>query len=155
MSGTLPNEMPAQWLTAIGNMFDTKLAPALQRLDRVESTAQQAREEVSALRGRVDKLEHGGTSSATWVPTYVEIKGFCQFDKMKTEGCDKPTGVQLVMNLKNMLDARLYYECLLNGILLDYKNASYVYSPAFWLLILHGGLGVSCLFYIRSAPDFE
>jgi len=62
--------------------------------------------------------------------------------------------VVICVYLKNMLDARLYYECLLNGILLDYRNASYVYSPAFWLLMLHGCLGISCLVYIRSAPQW-
>lgn len=63
--------------------------------------------------------------------------------------------VVVCVYLKNMLDARLYYECLLNGILLDYRNASYAYSPSFWLLLLHGCLGISCLVYIKSAPQWS
>lgn len=62
--------------------------------------------------------------------------------------------VVICVYLKNMLDARLYYECLLNGILLDYRNASYVFSPAFWLLILHGGLALSCLIYIKHTSHW-
>lgn len=63
--------------------------------------------------------------------------------------------VVICVYLKNLLDARLYYECLLNGILLDYRNASHLASPAFWLLLLHGCLGISCLFYIKSASQWS
>lgn len=52
---------------------------------------------------------------------------------------------------KNMLDARLYYECLNHGLLLDFRNMQCAYSPWFWLLVLYGILGAGSLFYMKSA----
>lgn len=52
---------------------------------------------------------------------------------------------------KNLLDARLYYECLCNGLLLDYRNMQCIYSPMFWLLLLYGVLAAGSLIYMKSA----
>lgn len=54
---------------------------------------------------------------------------------------------------KNLLDARLYYECLMHGVILDLRNSSYLFSPLAWLLFLHGSLAVAAVHFIRISSD--
>lgn len=53
-----------------------------------------------------------------------------------------------VLFTKNILDSRLYYECLLNTILLDYSGAT-LNNPLVWLLFLWGACTFICHFYVR------
>lgn len=62
--------------------------------------------------------------------------------------------VVVCMFLKNLLDSRLYYECLLNSILFDFTNNSYLYSFTFYLLIIYGSLALSTMIYIKSASSW-
>lgn len=61
-----------------------------------------------------------------------------------------PLAVVMVFS-KNLLDARLYYECLMHGVLLDFRNSSYIYSPTAWLLFIHGSLSVCAVHWIRDS----
>jgi len=38
---------------------------------------------------------------------------------------------------KNLMDKRLFYECLLNRIFLCYSSKSYLQSPTFWFLVVY------------------
>lgn len=53
----------------------------------------------------------------------------------------------LILFSKNILDSRLYYECLLNTILLDYENHS-LNHPMVWFLVLWGASTLICHFYV-------
>jgi len=57
------------------------------------------------------------------------------------------------VNWKNLVDKRLFYECLLNRIFLLQSRASYLYSKTFWFLIGYGILALSSVFYMDSGMD--
>lgn len=54
---------------------------------------------------------------------------------------------------KNLLDKRLFYECLFNRILLVEQSSSYLVSPTFWFLFVYFLGGISCIFFIRYGTD--
>lgn len=56
---------------------------------------------------------------------------------------------------KNLLDKRLFYECLLNRIFLRYANKSYLCSPTFWFMLVYLATGLSSIFYIRESPAWS
>lgn len=85
-------------------------------------------------------------SSTTWEEWMCNISTFCFWTYPMLGSL-----VVVFLYWKNLVDSRLYYECLLNRVLLDFKNLQYVYSPSFWLLLVYGICGVSSLIYIKSA----
>jgi len=56
---------------------------------------------------------------------------------------------------KNLLDRRLFYECLMNRIFLCYPTMSYLHSPIFWFLLIYMLCGLSAVFYIKDSPTWE
>jgi hypothetical protein len=57
-------------------------------------------------------------------------------------------GVALVAFAKNMYDARLYYECLIQGIMLDFDNdRAFTNSWAFGLLAIYGAVACAMPYY--------
>merc|ERR1719183_612538 len=52
--------------------------------------------------------------------------------------------------LKNLLDKRLFYECLFNKIFLLQRSSSYMTSPTFWFMIIYFLLGMSQLFFFQK-----
>jgi len=61
---------------------------------------------------RVRMLEEGkgeGTGAGTsgWEPTFVDIKGFCEFKEVETKGITRPQAKQLVQGLTGILDPSL------------------------------------------------
>lgn len=85
-------------------------------------------------------------NSDTWSEWLCNISTFCFWTY-------PIVGPMIVVCIfwKNLLDIRLYYECLVNRILLDYRAYSYVYSPTFWFLMVYLLTGLSSLIYIKSA----
>lgn len=60
-------------------------------------------------------------------------------------------GIALVVFAKNMHDSRLYYECLLNGIMLDFDNQRrFVGSWAFYVIGIYGSAACCVTFYSAS-----
>jgi len=57
--------------------------------------------------------------------------------------------VIVVLVYKNMLESRLYYECLLNRILLDYETSTFNH-PAVWLILLWGVGAATMLHYMSD-----
>jgi hypothetical protein len=47
----------------------------------------------------------------------------------------------------NLLDKRLFYECLFNRVFLQQHSMSYLTSWTFWLLLLHFLCGMCCIFF--------
>ena len=102
----LPAEIPQQWLASIGQQFNSSLAPALERIGKIESNVQVLRDDVNNLSQRVDNIERGKNSAAgseSFRPSYVEIKGFCKFKDRETEGVPRAQGITLVQRLKDSL----------------------------------------------------
>lgn len=56
---------------------------------------------------------------------------------------------------KNLLDRRLFYECMMNRIFLCYPTMSYLHSPLFWFLLTYLACGLSAIFYIKDSPTWE
>lgn len=54
---------------------------------------------------------------------------------------------------KNLLDKRLFYECLFNRIFLLQKSSSYMTSPTFWFMITYFLLGMCQLFYFEEQTN--
>lgn len=54
---------------------------------------------------------------------------------------------------KNLLDKRLYYECLLNRIFLLQSSSSYLTSPMFWFLFLYFALGMSSIYFHHNEDN--
>lgn len=53
-------------------------------------------------------------------------------------------------SVKNLLDTRLYYECLLHGILLEHQGIAFLYSPIVWYLLCYGVAAMGSIVYIKS-----
>jgi hypothetical protein len=51
---------------------------------------------------------------------------------------------------KNLLDKRLYYECLFNKIFCLQRSSSHMTSPTFWFLLVYFCLGMSSLFFFKT-----
>lgn len=56
---------------------------------------------------------------------------------------------------KNLLEKRLFYECLMNGIFLTYRNYPFLISPTFWFLLLYGACSVMCFGFVDRAEALE
>lgn len=56
---------------------------------------------------------------------------------------------------KNLLDRRLFYECMINRIFLCFPTMSYLHSPVFWFLLTYLACGLSAIFYIKDSPTWE
>mmetsp|Transcript_66807 Transcript_66807/g.150869 ORF Transcript_66807/g.150869 Transcript_66807/m.150869 type:complete len:419 (-) Transcript_66807:69-1325(-) len=56
---------------------------------------------------------------------------------------------------KNLLDKRLFYECLLNRIFICYSSTPHLASPTFWFLVLYLACGMSCIVYVRVSPAWS
>lgn len=93
-----------------------------------------------------DAFVPGDPNSETWSEHLCNISTFCFW----TYPVIGPLVVVFVF-WKNLLDARLYYECLMNKILLDFRPYAYVYSPTFWFIVLYGLTACCSLIYIKSA----
>lgn len=61
--------------------------------------------------------------------------------------------VVVLVFLKNLYDTRLYYECLVHRILLDYGNSDATQSPAVWLMIAYGSLAFGMLYFVAPPGD--
>lgn len=58
--------------------------------------------------------------------------------------------MSLFVSVKNIYDARLYYECLLQSIMLDLHNEDILQSKSFWVLLLYGVAGCSMGFFVTA-----
>lgn len=58
--------------------------------------------------------------------------------------------VIVILVYKNMLESRLYYECLLNRMLLDYEGQTFNH-PAVWLILLWGVCAATMLHYMDES----
>jgi len=99
-----------------------------------------------AFHDHADSFIPDDPDSETWSEWLCNISTFCFW----TYPVIGPLVVIFVF-WKNLLDARLYYECLMNRILLDFRAYSYVFSPTFWFLVLYGLTALFSLVYIKSA----
>jgi len=52
----------------------------------------------------------------------------------------------------NLYNIRLYYECLLHRIMVNYDNNKFLHSCFAWLLFAYGVLAMSSVFYLSEAP---
>ncbi|CAK0816299.1 unnamed protein product [Prorocentrum cordatum] len=59
----------------------------------------------------------------------------------------------VVLFWTNMLDKRLFYECLFHKVFLQQHSMSYLTSWTFWLLLLHFVCGMSCVFFKDLQED--
>merc|ERR1740129_123090 len=57
------------------------------------------------------------------------------------------------VNWKNLVDKRLFYECLLNRIFLVQSRTTFLYSVTFWLLIIYGFLALYSVRYMKFDAD--
>jgi hypothetical protein len=57
------------------------------------------------------------------------------------------------VNWKNLVDKRIFYECLLNRIFLMQSRVSYMTSLTFWFLIVYGMLALSSVLYMEAGID--
>lgn len=57
------------------------------------------------------------------------------------------------VNWKNLVDKRIFYECLLNRIFLVQSRVSYIWSKTFWFLFIYGVLALSSIFYMEAGQD--
>eukprot|EP00747_Dinoflagellata_sp_TGD_P164690 gnl/TRDRNA2_/TRDRNA2_184972_c0_seq1.p1 gnl/TRDRNA2_/TRDRNA2_184972_c0~~gnl/TRDRNA2_/TRDRNA2_184972_c0_seq1.p1 ORF type:complete len:404 (+),score=50.58 gnl/TRDRNA2_/TRDRNA2_184972_c0_seq1:130-1341(+) len=51
---------------------------------------------------------------------------------------------------KNLQDKRLFYECLLNKIFLQFRDLPFFSSPTFWFLMGYGWCALWCLYFIKD-----
>lgn len=56
---------------------------------------------------------------------------------------------------KNLLDKRLFYECLLNRIFLGYSSVSALVSPVFWFLVIYLACSLSSVWYIKNTLAWQ
>lgn len=57
------------------------------------------------------------------------------------------------VNWKNLVDKRIFYECLLNRIFLMQSRVSYLTSKTFWFLIIYGVLALSSVLYMQVGQN--
>jgi len=57
------------------------------------------------------------------------------------------------VNWKNLVDKRIFYECLLNRIFLMQSRASYIFSKTFWFLFIYGVLALSSVCFMDAGQD--
>lgn len=57
------------------------------------------------------------------------------------------------VNWKNLVDKRIFYECLLNRIFLMQSRTSYLTSKTFWFLLLYGIFAMAVVFYMEVGAD--
>lgn len=58
------------------------------------------------------------------------------------------------VNWKNLVDKRIFYECLLNRIFLMQSRISYLSSSTFWFLIVYGIFAMSSVSFMKSGSDY-
>ena len=86
-----PDVPPAGWTNTFGDIVQHQLAPVVARVDSLETSMQNVQQRVSDLEARPATA----ASSTKHVSTYVDIKGFCEYDKRDKEGvsCDLVTAL--------------------------------------------------------------
>lgn len=57
------------------------------------------------------------------------------------------------VNWKNLVDKRIFYECLLNRIFLVQSRSSYIFSKTFWFLFIYGVLALSSVTFMDAGQD--
>mmetsp|Transcript_109475 Transcript_109475/g.194036 ORF Transcript_109475/g.194036 Transcript_109475/m.194036 type:complete len:398 (+) Transcript_109475:73-1266(+) len=56
---------------------------------------------------------------------------------------------------KNLLEKRLFYECLMNGMFLTYRSYPFLISPTFWCVLLYGACSLVCFAFVDRAHALE
>eukprot|EP00747_Dinoflagellata_sp_TGD_P139370 gnl/TRDRNA2_/TRDRNA2_175887_c0_seq1.p1 gnl/TRDRNA2_/TRDRNA2_175887_c0~~gnl/TRDRNA2_/TRDRNA2_175887_c0_seq1.p1 ORF type:complete len:421 (-),score=53.40 gnl/TRDRNA2_/TRDRNA2_175887_c0_seq1:61-1323(-) len=52
---------------------------------------------------------------------------------------------------KHLEDKRIFYECILNKVFVQFGQHSFLHSPSFWFLMVYGYLAVFCLYFIKDS----
>ena len=81
-----------------------EIAPIKEKLGEVDTRLGKVETKQDEFEKRLVSLEQGGqTPNATFKPSFVDIKGFCDYKDRKTKGVDRPEASKLVLMLKDSL----------------------------------------------------
>ena len=78
-----PPVPPAGWLEAFQGQIQTAIAPVVNKVNALETTVGEVQGRLAILEKRQKKFEedlNGGSTRGQHVPTYVDIKGFCEWE---------------------------------------------------------------------------
>ncbi|CAK0809318.1 unnamed protein product, partial [Prorocentrum cordatum] len=91
-----PDVPPAGWTRAFGEIVQQQLAPVVTRVDSLETSMHSVEQSVTNLEAR----QATTTSSTKHVPAYVDIKGFCEYEKRHNEGVTRELAAAFFQRLK-------------------------------------------------------
>ena len=83
------------------------LVPIRKDVETIKSDVGKLQTQHSSLDQRVAALEKGTTVGSEFKPTYLELRGFCEFANSKTEGISRADASILLNKLKAGLDPTL------------------------------------------------
>ena len=71
------------------------------RIENIEKRQTELEQRVIALETQQSSSSNG--DAASFVPTYIEIKNFCEYEERLTKGVTRPEAVQVYEKLKNQV----------------------------------------------------
>eukprot|EP00929_Paragymnodinium_shiwhaense_P023317 TRINITY_DN14627_c0_g2_i1.p1 TRINITY_DN14627_c0_g2~~TRINITY_DN14627_c0_g2_i1.p1 ORF type:complete len:290 (-),score=27.18 TRINITY_DN14627_c0_g2_i1:267-1136(-) len=116
---SLPENIPAGWLSAIEGAFSNKLEPVITRLQSVGDQQAQVGEQLRQLGSRVSALETADavsvstTASSRNLPAkehtanHVELRGWCKYTERAHKGLTRQDAVWLVNMVRDALDSSI------------------------------------------------
>ena len=105
------SEPPAWWAKASSDLvkqqeqsIEKALGPMRKDVSDMKRDIGQLREGHNNLEQRVTRLEEGGACTQAWKPNFVDIVGFCKFEKVQEEGITRTEAAPLIGTIKSLLD---------------------------------------------------